>query len=335
MTEITVREAICQAMSEEMRDDDRVFLMGEEVGEYQGAYKVSQGMLEEFGSNRVIDTPITEAGFAGVAIGAAMKGLKPIVEFMTWNFAMQAMDQIINSAAKTRYMSGGIIEIPIVFRGPNGAASRVAAQHSQDFSSWFSHIPGLVVISPYDSNDAKGLLKTAIKNPNPVIFLEHELMYGRSFNTSTEELDAPIGLAKILKKGNDLSLVSYSKGIDLALKASEILESEFNVASEVINLRTLRPLDMNTILSSVRKTHRIVCIEEGWPICSIGSEISAKVTEEVFDELDSPPIKVTGEDTPMPYAENLETIALPSISKIVNSCLQVCYIENVYENIKE
>tara|TARA_B100001123_G_scaffold420651_1_gene527279 strand:+ start:515 stop:1522 length:1008 start_codon:yes stop_codon:yes gene_type:complete len=335
MTEMSVREALCQAMSEEMRLNESVFLMGEEVGEYQGAYKVSEGMLEEFGNKRVIDTPITEAGFTGVAIGAAMKGLRPIVEFMTWNFSMQAMDQIVNSAAKTRYMSGGSIEIPIVFRGPNGAASRVAAQHSQDFSSWFSHIPGLIVVAPYDSNDAKGLLKEAIKNPNPVIFLEHELMYGRTFKISNEHINCPIDAARIMSNGKDVTLVSYSKGVDLALKASKILINEFNVNPEVINLRTLRPIDMNSILSSVKKTHRIVCIEEGWPICSIGSEISAKVTEDVFDYLDTPPIKVSGKDTPMPYAENLEKIALPSISMIVNACLQACYVNKKYEDLNE
>lgn len=323
---ITVREALRDAMAEEMRLDSKVFVMGEEVAEYQGAYKVTQGLLQEFGADRVVDTPITEMGFAGLGVGAAFQGLKPIIEFMTFNFSMQAIDQIINSAAKTLYMSGGQMGSPIVFRGPNGAASRVGAQHSQCFASWYAHCPGLKVIAPYDCEDAKGLLKAAIRDPNPVVCLENELMYGRSFEVSVDEdFVLPIGKAKIMKEGSDVTIVSFSKALDYALEASDHLK-DMNISAEVINLRTLRPLDIDTILTSVKKTNRIVTVEEGWPYAGIGSEISAQIMEKAFDYLDAPVIRVTGEDVPMPYAANLEKLALPSTEKVVQAVKNVCYI---------
>lgn len=323
---ITVREALRDAMAEEMRLDSKVFVMGEEVAEYQGAYKVTQGLLQEFGPSRVVDTPITEMGFAGLGVGAAFQGLKPIIEFMTFNFSMQAIDQIINSAAKTLYMSGGQMGSPIVFRGPNGAASRVGAQHSQCFASWYAHCPGLKVIAPYDCEDAKGLLKAAIRDPNPVVCLENELMYGRSFEIpEDEDFILPIGKAKIMKEGSDVTIVSFSKALDYALEAADQLK-DLNVSAEVINLRTLRPLDIDTILTSVKKTNRIVTVEEGWPYAGIGSEISAQIMEKAFDYLDAPVIRVTGEDVPMPYAANLEKLALPSTEKVVQAVQNVCYI---------
>lgn len=323
---ITVREALRDAMAEEMRLDSKVFVMGEEVAEYQGAYKVTQGLLQEFGPSRVVDTPITEMGFAGLGVGAAFQGLKPIIEFMTFNFSMQAIDQIINSAAKTLYMSGGQMGSPIVFRGPNGAASRVGAQHSQCFASWYAHCPGLKVIAPYDCEDAKGLLKAAIRDPNPVVCLENELMYGRSFEVpEDEDFILPIGKAKIMKEGSDVTIVSFSKALDYALEASEQLK-EVNINAEVINLRTLRPLDIDTILNSVKKTNRIITVEEGWPYAGIGAEISAQIMEQAFDYLDAPVIRVTGEDVPMPYAANLEKLALPSTEKVVQAVRNVCYI---------
>ncbi len=326
MLSLTVREALRDAMAEEMRADDDVFVMGEEVAEYQGAYKVTQGLLDEFGPRRVIDTPITEHGFAGVGIGAAFAGLKPIVEFMTWNFAMQAMDQLINSAAKTLYMSGGQMGCPIVFRGPNGAAARVAAQHSQDFAAWYAHVPGLKLIAPYSAADAKGLLKAAIRDPNPVFVLENEILYGRSFEVpDMADWVLPIGRARILKPGRDVTLVSYSRGLDYCLEAEQILLQQHNISAEVIDLRSLRPLDMATILASVRKTHRLVTVEESWPVCSIGSEICATVALQAFDDLDAPPTKVSGEDVPMPYAANLEKLALPDAAKVVDAVLRVCY----------
>jgi pyruvate dehydrogenase E1 component beta subunit len=324
---ITVREALRDAMAEEMRRDTDVFVMGEEVAEYQGAYKVTQGLLQEFGSDRVVDTPITEMGFAGLGVGAGFMGLKPIVEFMTFNFSMQAIDQIINSAAKTLYMSGGQMGCPIVFRGPNGAASRVAAQHSQCYASWYAHCPGLKVIAPYDAEDAKGLLKAAIRDPNPVVFLENELMYGRSFPVPEgEDFVLPIGKAKIMKAGSDVTVVSFSKPLDYALEAAEIMEKDFGKSVEVINLRTLRPLDTETIVNSLKKTNRLVTVEEGWPYAGIGSEIIAQIMEHAFDYLDAPVLRVTGEDVPMPYAANLEKLALPSTEKVVNAIKRVCYI---------
>ncbi len=324
----TVREALRDAMAEEMRRDDRVFVMGEEVAEYQGAYKVTQGLLEEFGSRRVIDTPITEHGFAGVGTGAAFAGLRPIVEFMTWNFAMQAMDHLINSAAKTLYMSGGQMSCPIVFRGPNGPAARVAAQHSQDFSSWFAHVPGLTVIAPYTGADHKGLLKTAIRTDNPVIFLENEILYGQTFEVPvSEDWTVPIGKARIARPGGDVTIVSYSRGVSYALVAAEQL-SEMGIDSEIIDLRTLRPLDIPTVLESVKKTNRVVAVEEGWPVCSIGSQICAVVACDAFDYLDAPPTKVSGADVPMPYAANLEKLALPSAQQIVDAVKSVCYIKS-------
>ena len=325
MTKITVREAIREALVEEMRKDDRVFLIGEEVGEYEGAYKVTQGLLKEFGANRIIDTPITEAGFTGLAIGAAMKGLKPIVEFMTWNFAMQAIDHIINSAAKTCYMSGGKINLPIVFRGPNGAASRVAAQHSQDYSSWYSHVPGLKVLAPYDAQEAKELLKSAINDPNPVVYLENELLYNETFDMSDSAVTIEIGKAKVALKGNDITLVSFSRSMQLAFEAAEIL-SKKNISAEVINLRTLKPLDIDTIVLSVKKTNRIVCIEEGWLSSGIGAEICSLISNLAFDFLDAPPERVAALDVPLPYAENLEKLALPNIERVLESCEKVCYI---------
>ena len=325
MVTITVREALRDAMAEEMRRDDNVFLMGEEVAQYQGAYKVSQGLLEEFGARRVIDTPITEHGFTGLGVGAAFAGLRPIVEFMTWNFAMQAIDQIINSAGKTRYMSGGQMSSPIVFRGPNGPASRVGAQHSQDYSSWYAHIPGIKVIAPYFAADAKGLLKAAIRDPNPVIFLENEIAYGRPFPVpKLDDFVLPIGKARIVKPGKDVTIVAYSICVGLALEAVEKLAAE-GIDAEIIDLRTLRPLDIPTVIASVKKTNRIVTVEQGWPVCSIGSEICAQVVEQAFDYLDAPPTKVNGKDVPMPYAANLEKLALPHVEDVVAAVKAVCY----------
>ena len=322
---ITVREALRNAMAEEMRADKSVFVMGEEVAEYQGAYKVTQGLLEEFGDKRVYDTPITEHGFAGIGIGAAFGNLKPIVEFMTFNFAMQAMDQIINSAAKTLYMSGGQMGCPIVFRGPNGAASRVAAQHSQCYASWYAHCPGLKVVSPWSSKDAKGLLKSAIRDPDPVIFLENEVMYGQSFSCPDDEnFTLPIGKANIEKEGNDVTIIAFSIMVGKSLEAAEILEDK-NINAEVINLRTLRPLDIDTIIESVKKTNRVVTCEEGFPFSGIGAEISALITEKAFDWLDAPVKRITGKDVPMPYAANLEKLALPQVDDIVSACVEVCY----------
>ncbi len=322
---ITVREALRDAMAEEMRRDDKVFLMGEEVAEYQGAYKVSQGLLEEFGARRVIDTPITEQGFAGLGVGAAFAGLKPIVEFMTFNFSMQAIDQIVNSAAKTLYMSGGQMGSPIVFRGPNGAAARVAAQHSQCYASWYAHIPGLKVIVPWSAADAKGLLKAAIRDPNPVVFLENEVMYGRSFEVpEIEDFVLPIGKAKVERLGKDVTIVAFSIMVGKALEAAEILAAE-GIDAEVINLRTLRPLDTEAIVASVQKTNRIVSVEEGWPFAGIGSEIAALMMEKAFDWLDAPLVRVAGVDVPMPYAANLERLALPQPEHIVAAAKQVCY----------
>ena len=313
MQSTTVREALRDAMAEEMRADENVFVMGEEVAEYQGAYKVTQGLLEEFGPRRVVDTPITEHGFAGLASGAAMAGLRPIVEFMTFNFAMQAIDHIINSAAKTHYMSGGQMTCPIVFRGPNGPAARVGAQHSQDYSAWYAHVPGLKVVAPYSASDAKGLLKAAIRDPNPVVFLENEILYGRSFDVpETDEWVVPIGKAKVLREGSDVTIVSFSMGLTYALEAADKLAEE-GIKAEVIDLRSLRPLDTDTIIASVQKTNRLVLVEETWPICGIGSEIAAQVQEKAFDYLDAPILRISGKDVPMPYAANLEKLALPSL----------------------
>lgn len=319
---ITVREAIRDAIAEEMRRDKSVFLLGEEVGEYQGAYKVTQGLLDEFGSNRIVDTPITEAGFTGLAVGASMNGLRPIVEFMTWNFAMQAIDHIINSAAKTYYMSGGKLNIPIVFRGPNGVASRVAAQHSQDYTAWYSHVPGLRVLAPYDALDAKGLLKGAIRDNNPVVFLEHELLYNEKFEISDDEEILEFGKAKIMKKGNDISLISFSRGVGLALEVEKELEGN-GFSAEVINLRSIKPLDIETIINSVKKTNRVAVIEEGWQQSGVGAEIIAVIIKNAFDFLDAPPLRFSGEDVPLPYAENLEKLALPSTDKILKECLEI------------
>ncbi len=325
LKKITVRDALRDAMAEEMRRDDRVFLMGEEVAQYQGAYKVSRELLQEFGERRVIDTPITEHGFAGLGVGAAMAGLKPIVEFMTWNFAMQAIDQIINSAAKTLYMSGGQIKSSIVFRGPNGAASRVAAQHSQDYAAWYGNVPGLKVIAPYDAADAKGLLKAAIRDPNPVVFLEHEMMYGHEFDIpDVEDWVVPIGKAKVRREGSDVTLVAYSRMVGFALKAAEELEKE-GIQAEVVDLRTIRPMDHATILESVKKTNRLVTVEEGWGPMGVGAEIVARITEHGFDYLDAPPLRVHQEDVPLPYAANLEALSLPSVEKIVKAAKTVSY----------
>ena len=325
MVRITVRDALRDAMAEEMRRDPDVFLMGEEVAQYQGAYKVSRGLLEEFGDRRVIDTPITEHGFAGLGVGAAMAGLKPIVEFMTFNFAMQAIDQIINSAAKTLYMSGGQVHCPVVFRGPNGAAARVAAQHSQDYSSWYAHVPGLKVIAPYDAADAKGLLKAAIRDPNPVVFLEHEILYGQEFDLpEVEDWIVPIGKARIRRAGTHVTISAHSRMVGLALEAAEELAKD-GIEAEVIDLRTLRPLDHATVVESVRKTNRLVSVEEGWGPMGVGAEICARVTEEAFDYLDAPPLRVCQEDVPMPYAANLEALTLPSVEKIVKAVKAVCY----------
>jgi pyruvate dehydrogenase E1 component beta subunit len=321
----TVREALRDAMAEEMRRDESVFVMGEEVAQYQGAYKVTQGLLDEFGGKRVVDTPITEHGFAGLGVGAAMAGLRPIVEFMTFNFAMQAIDQIINSAAKTRYMSGGQMSCPIVFRGPNGPAARVAAQHSQDYSSWYAHVPGLIVIAPYSAADAKGLLKAAIRDPNPVIFLENEVLYGKSFDVPKhDDFVLPIGKAKVMKEGTDVTLVSHSHGLTYCLEAMAKLEEE-GIDVELIDLRTLRPLDMDTVIASVKKTNRLVTVEETWPVCGIGAEIAASVQEKAFDWLDAPILRVTQKDVPMPYAANLEKLALPSAAEVVEAVKTVCY----------
>ena len=325
MVTMTVREALRDAMAEEMRADPSVFVMGEEVGQYQGAYKVTQGLLAEFGPMRVVDTPITEYGFAGVGVGAAFAGLKPIVEFMTWNFAMQAIDHIVNSAAKTLYMSGGKMHCPIVFRGPNGAAARVAAQHSQNYASWYAHVPGLKVIAPYTAADAKGLLKAAIRDPSPVVFLENELLYGQGFEVPTlPDFVLPIGKARVARTGSHVTIVSFSRGMAYALDAAKRLAAE-GIEAEVIDLRTLRPLDIETVLASVRKTNRIVTVEEGWPVCSIGSEICARVTAEAFDYLDAPPVMIAGADIPMPYAANLERLALPSVEQVIEAVKSVCY----------
>jgi pyruvate dehydrogenase E1 component beta subunit len=321
----TVREALRDAMAEEMRRDANVLLIGEEVAEYQGAFKVSQGLLQEFGPRRVIDTPITEQGFAGLGIGAAFAGLRPIVEFMTFNFAMQAMDQLINSAAKTRYMSGGQMSAPIVFRGPNGIASRVAAQHSQCYASWYAHVPGLKVVAPYTGADHKGLLKSAIRDPNPVIFLEHELVYGESFPVPEDpEFLVPIGKARIARAGDHVTIVAFSRMVKLALQAAEELEKA-GISAEVVDLRTLRPFDVATVVGSVKKTNRIVSVEEGWPFAGIGSEIAAIVMEECFDWLDAPLKRVTGKDVPLPYAANLERLAVPQVEDIVTAVREVTY----------
>ena len=325
IAKLTVREALRDAMAEEMRRDERVFVMGEEVAEYQGAYKVTQGLLEEFGPGRVIDTPITEYGFAGIGTGAAMGGLRPVVEFMTFNFAMQAIDHIVNSAAKTNYMSGGQMRCPVVFRGPNGAASRVGAQHSQNYGPWYASVPGLIVIAPYDASDAKGLLKAAIRSDDPVVFLENELVYGRTFEVA--QLDdhvLPIGKARIVREGSDVTIVSYSIAVGLALDAAETLAGE-GMDAEVIDLRTLRPLDRETILASLAKTNRLIIAEEGWPTCSIASEVVAICMEEGFDLLDAPVLRVCNEDVPLPYAANLERLALIDADRIADAARKVCY----------
>ncbi|KKB08499.1 pyruvate dehydrogenase [Devosia geojensis] len=325
MVEMTVRQALNEAMAEEMRRDKDVFVMGEEVAEYQGAYKVTQGLLQEFGKERVIDTPITEHGFAGLATGAAFAGLKPIVEFMTWNFAMQAIDQIINSAAKQLYMSGGQVTAPMVFRGPNGAAARVAAQHSQDYSAWYSHIPGLTVIAPYSAADAKGLLKAAIRSPNPVVFLENEILYGSTSEVpKVDDYVLPIGKARVARKGNDVTIVSFSMGMRYATQATEKLVAA-GVDVELIDLRTLRPLDIDTVVESVKKTGRCVTVEEGWPQGGIGAEIASRLMEHAFDYLDAPVTRVTGKDVPMPYAANLEKLALPSVDEVIAAVNAVTY----------
>jgi pyruvate dehydrogenase E1 component beta subunit len=324
-TTMTVREALRDAMAEEMRRDDAVFLLGEEVGEYQGAYKVSQGLLQEFGSRRVIDTPITEQGFAGLGVGAGFAGLRPIVEFMTFNFAMQAIDQIINSASKTRYMSGGQMTCPIVFRGPNGIAARVAAQHSQCYASWYAHCPGLKVVAPYTGADHKGLLKTAIRDPNPVIFLEHELVYGESFAVPDDpEFTVPIGKARIARAGEHVTITAFSRMVKLAMQAAEELEKA-GISAEIIDLRSLRPFDIDTIAASVKKTNRVVAVEEGWPFAGIGSEIAAIVMEECFDWLDAPLKRVAGRDVPLPYAANLERLAVPQVEDIIAAAREVGY----------
>ena len=325
MVSMTVREALRDAMAEEMRRDGDVFIMGEEVAEYQGAYKITQGLLDEFGAKRVIDTPITEHGFAGLATGAAMTGLKPIVEFMTFNFAMQAIDHIINSAAKTLYMSGGQMGAPIVFRGPNGAAARVGAQHSQDYASWYAHIPGLKVIQPWSAADAKGLLKAAIRDPNPVIFLENEILYGQSFEVpKVDDFVLPIGKAKIERAGTDVTIVSWGIGMTYVMKAVDELAA-MGISAEVVNLRTIRPLDIDTVLASVRKTGRCVTVEEAFPVCSVSSEIGYQVQEKAFDFLDAPILRVTGKDVPMPYAANLEKLALPSVKEVIDAVKAVTY----------
>jgi pyruvate dehydrogenase E1 component beta subunit len=322
---MTVREALRDAMSEEMRRDPDIFVMGEEVAEYQGAYKVTQGMLQEFGPDRVVDTPITEHAFAGLGVGAALAGLKPIVEFMTFNFAMQAIDQIINSAAKTLYMSGGQMGCSIVFRGPNGAAARVAAQHSQDYSSWYSHIPGLKVIAPYTAADAKGLLKSAIRDPNPIIFLENEILYGHSFDVpKLDDYLVPIGKARVARAGADVTIVAWSIGMTYALKAADEL-AKLGIEAEVIDLRTLRPMDTETVAASVRKTNRCVVVQEGWPQASVAAEVAMRIMETVFDYLDAPVARVCGKDVPMPYAANLEKLALPTVDEVVAAARAVSY----------
>ena len=325
MVTITVREALRDAMAEEMRRDKDVFVMGEEVAEYQGAYKITQGLLEEFGPGRVIDTPITEHGFAGLGVGAALGGLKPIVEFMTFNFAMQAIDQIVNSAAKTLYMSGGQMGCPIVFRGPNGAAARVAAQHSQDYAGWYAHIPGLKVVMPYTAADAKGLLKAAIRDPNPVVFLENEILYGQSFEVpKLDDYVLPIGKARIARAGADVTMVSFGIGMTYATKAAAELAS-MGIEAEIVDLRTLRPLDLDTVIESVKKTSRCVVVEEGWPVAAIGSYVASEIVVRAFDWLDAPVLKVTGKDVPMPYAANLEKLALPSVAEVVEAVKAVTY----------
>ena len=325
MVTMTVREALRDAMAEEMRRHEDVFVMGEEVAEYQGAYKVTQGLLQEFGARRVVDTPITEHGFAGIGVGAALAGLRPIVEFMTFNFAMQAIDQIINSAAKTLYMSGGQLGCPIVFRGPNGAAARVGAQHSHDYSAWYSNVPGLKVIAPYTASDAKGLLKAAIRDPNPVIFLENEILYGQSFPVpKLDDFVLPIGKARIHRTGKDVTIVSFAIGMTYALKAAQALAEE-GIEAEVIDLRTLRPMDTDTVIESVKKTGRCITVEEGFPQSGIGAEISARLMVDAFDYLDAPVLRITGKDVPMPYAANLEKLALPSVAEVVEAAKAVCY----------
>ncbi|MBY8977618.1 pyruvate dehydrogenase complex E1 component subunit beta [Rhodobacteraceae bacterium NNCM2] len=325
MKEQTVRVALRDAMAEEMRRDETVFVMGEEVAEYQGAYKITEGLLAEFSERRVIDTPITEHGFTGVGVGAGFAGLRPIVEFMTFNFAMQAIDQIINSAAKTHYMSGGQMQCPIVFRGPNGAAARVAAQHSQDYAAWYAQIPGLKVCMPYSAADAKGLLKSAIRDPNPVIFLENEILYGRTFDVpDLDDFTVPLGKARIWREGTDVTLVSFGIGMTYALEAADAL-AEDGISAEVIDLRTLRPMDTDTVVRSVMKTNRCVTIEEGWPVCSIGNHISATLMQQAFDYLDAPVINMTGKDVPMPYAANLERLALVTTAEVVEAAKSVCY----------
>ncbi len=325
MATLTVREALRDAMAEEMRRDENVFVIGEEVAEYEGAYKVTQGLLKEFGSRRVVDTPITEHAIAGLGVGAAFAGLRPIVEFMTFNFAMQAMDQIINSAAKTRYMSGGQMDCPIVFRGPNGAAARVAAQHSQDYAAWYSHVPGLKVVMPYSAADAKGLLKSAIRDPNPVIFLENEILYGHKFEVPVlDDFLVPIGKARIARQGKDVTIVSFGIGMTYALKAAEELARE-EIDAEVIDLRTLRPMDSGAVIASVKKTGRCVTVEEGWPQSGTGAEIIARVMEEAFDYLDAPVVRICGKDVPLPYAANLEKLALPSVGEVIAAAKAVCY----------
>jgi len=325
LVKVTVRDALRDAMAEEMRRDGDVFLMGEEVAQYQGAYKVSRGLLDEFGPKRVIDTPITEYGFAGLGVGAAMAGLKPIVEFMTFNFAMQAIDHIINSAAKTLYMSGGQIKTSIVFRGPNGAAARVGAQHSQDYAAWYGHVPGLKVLAPYDAADAKGLLKAAIRDPNPVVFLEHEMLYGQEFDVP-EGIDwvVPIGKAKVRREGKDVTLVAYSRMVGFCLQAAEELAKD-GIEAEVVDLRTIRPMDIETVVESVKRTNRLVTVEEGWGPMGIGAEVAAKVTELAFDYLDAPPVRVHQEDVPLPYAANLEALSMPSVERIVKAAKAVSY----------
>ena len=325
MVSMTVREALRDAMAEEMRRDDTVFVMGEEVAEYQGAYKITQGLLQEFGARRVVDTPITEHGFAGLAVGAAMSGLKPIVEFMTFNFAMQAIDHIINSAAKTLYMSGGQMGASVVFRGPNGAAARVGAQHSQDYAAWYSQIPGLKVIAPYSAADAKGLLKAAIRDPNPIVFLENEILYGQSFDVPRlDDFVLPIGKARIARAGDHVTIVSFAIGMTYALKAAEALAEE-GINAEVIDLRTIRPMDVETVVRSVMKTGRCVTVEEGWPQSGVGAEISARIMTEAFDYLDAPVIRICGKDVPMPYAANLEKLALPNVGEVVAAAKAVLY----------
>jgi pyruvate dehydrogenase E1 component beta subunit len=325
MVMTTVRDALRDAMAEEMRRDKDVFVMGEEVAEYQGAYRVTQGLLQEFGAERVVDTPITEQGFAGLGVGAALAGLKPIVEFMTWNFAMQAIDQIVNSAAKTLYMSGGQMGASIVFRGPNGAASRVAAQHSQDYSAWYSQVPGLKVVMPYSAADAKGLLKAAIRDPNPVVFLENEILYGHQFEVpKLDDYVLPIGKARIARAGNDVTIVSFGIGMTYALKAADELAG-MGIEAEVIDLRTIRPLDLETVINSVKKTNRCVTVEEGWPVASIGSYVASEITVQAFDYLDAPAIKVAGKDVPMPYAANLEKLALPNVAEVISAVKAVTY----------